>query len=355
MTNRDKYIAFFPSVNSMAANPYWPTLVEELSKSGYIVDEQTPSSFTTAWLIINRKKFRVLHIHYFQQFYKSSTLIKKLVKLILFAINMVFARVIGYRTVLTLHNLEGTYTVNPLWIDRIGHWVATTFSERVIVHCNEARRLLKTRYGRRNKVFQVDHPNLASHYPNQISKETARNRLNLSNNVMIFAFIGGIRPNKGIEILIKAFSNLTEENFRLLIAGQVFPPDSYFQSLEELATGDKRIRFYPGRIADEDLQIYLNAADIVVLPFSRILTSSSAILALSFKRPIIIPKMGCLPELIDPNGGWLYEPGDPGSLTNCLRIAAESDYTLIGLKGWKNIQKFTRKRFGLQTIEAYWI
>ena len=46
-------------------------------------------------------------------------------------------------------------------------------------------------------------------------------------------------------------------------------------------------------IPDAELQVWLRAADVVVLPFRDILTSGSAILALSFGRAVVAPALGC--------------------------------------------------------------
>ena len=42
-------------------------------------------------------------------------------------------------------------------------------------------------------------------------------------------------------------------------------------------------------VPDGEVQHYLLAADAVVLPFKEILTSGSAMLALSFGRPVVAP------------------------------------------------------------------
>ena len=346
-------VAFFPTVQSLAGNPYWSMLVEELSKLGVDIDLEAPPYFDLLWLINHRTKINILHIHYFQQFYKSSTLIRKFVKLILFASNMIAARLLGFRTVLTLHNLEGTYLVQPAWLDYLGHWIATNFSERVIVHCNEAQRLMIKKYGRRRNVYVVDHPNFIDYYSNHISREDSRKRLNLSVNDFVFTFFGGIRPNKGIEILIQAFQKLPDENYRLLIAGKVYPPEEYAQSLQVLASNDKRVYFNLNHIPDEDIQVYLNATDIVVLPFSKILTSSTVHLAMSFARPVIAPRIGCLPELIGLEVGWMFQHGNVDSLADAMELAANSDGDQVGKKAYEKISRFSPSHFAEQTLKVY--
>ena len=60
------------------------------------------------------------------------------------------------------------------------------------------------------------------------------------------------------------------------------------------------------------------AADVLAAPFTSILTSGSVIAALSFGVPVIAPMLGCLPELISPAAGILYQPDDPAGLDNAL-------------------------------------
>src|SRR5690606_39862414 len=50
-------------------------------------------------------------------------------------------------------------------------------------------------------------------------------------------------------------------------------------------------------IPDERIQVFLNAADLVVLPYTEILNSGSALLPLSFRRPLLVPERGSMAEL----------------------------------------------------------
>ena len=52
-----------------------------------------------------------------------------------------------------------------------------------------------------------------------------------------------------------------------------------------------------GTSSDDDVQDYLRAADIVVLPYTESSNSFVALLALSFDRPILAPGIGAFPEL----------------------------------------------------------
>ena len=61
--------------------------------------------------------------------------------------------------------------------------------------------------------------------------------------------------------------------------------------------GDPRIRLTLGHVPDDQVQVYLRAADLVALPFRDITNSGSALLALGFDRPVLVPDRGAMGEL----------------------------------------------------------
>ncbi|MEZ4597387.1 MAG: glycosyltransferase [Chloroflexota bacterium] len=52
----------------------------------------------------------------------------------------------------------------------------------------------------------------------------------------------------------------------------------------------------PGNVPDDRMQVFLRAADVMVLPYRDVLTSGSAILAMTFGLPVVAPRIGCLPR-----------------------------------------------------------
>lgn len=350
-----KSVAFFPSHMIDKGNPYWSMLAAGLETAGVEFVYETPQIFSYKWLFTNRKKIHVLHLHYCQGFYYWPRGKVSGLRLFSFVVKLLLCRVLGYRVIFTLHNLEPTYPLTPKWLDILGHFIAIQLAHRVIVHCHEAKRLMTKKYGRRRGVYIVDHPNYADIYPNKITKAEARLQLGMEGcDEIVFSFIGGIRPNKGIETLINAFQKIEDPDIRLVVAGSPLEPFTYAESLQELAQGDIRIRFDFLRIPDEKMQIYLNASDIVVLPFSRILTSGSALLAMSFGKPVILPRMGCMPELIGSDAGWLYEPGSIDSLAEVMRVAANRDFQKFGRIAQEKAKHNSPDHFVEQTMQAYW-
>ena len=53
-------------------------------------------------------------------------------------------------------------------------------------------------------------------------------------------------------------------------------------------------RFDEGYVPHDDVPLYFAAADVVVLPFRKVTTSGSALLALSLGRPVVAPRLGAL-------------------------------------------------------------
>ena len=76
---------------------------------------------------------------------------------------------------------------------------------------------------------------------------------------IVLGFIGGIRPNKGLRTLVRAFKEVNNPNLRLIIAGKPWPPEDYLESLRSLSSSDKRIHIYPSFIPNEEIQIFLKS------------------------------------------------------------------------------------------------
>jgi glycosyltransferase involved in cell wall biosynthesis len=95
--------------------------------------------------------------------------------------------------------------------------------------------------------------------------------------------------------------------------------------------------------------------DVVVLPFTKILTSASTVLAMSFHKPVIIPNMGCLPELIWDGGGWLFESGSVEDLIAAMQKAIQSREALpeIGEQAFQQVIHQNQDTFGAQTAAIY--
>ena len=115
-----------------------------------------------------------------------------------------------------------------------------------------------------------------------------------------FLFFGKIRPYKGVDTLLEAFADLPPElDARLTVAGEC-DDTSLAAELTELASRSRgRVTLRLGWVGDEEASRLLHIADAVILPYRKITTSGSGMLALCHGRPLIVPDLPGLAELPD--------------------------------------------------------
>ena len=104
---------------------------------------------------------------------------------------------------------------------------------------------------------------------------------------------------------------------------------------------------------DDELQLYLRAADVVATPFLEIFTSGSVLLAMSFERAVIAPRRGCVVDTLDEAGGILYDADDPQGLEGALRVAMDADLEAMGRHNSERLDRFDWKRVAEATREVY--
>jgi len=198
----------------------------------------------------------------------------------------------------------------------------------------------------------VPHGNYIGAYKNNISKPDARQKLGIAIQEFVYLYFGQIREYKQVPHLINCFTNLETGDSRLLIAGN---PNSekLKRSIKKLAENNEDIDVKLSFIPDEDIQMYMNAADIVALPYRDILTSGTAILAMSFGLPVIVPRIGCMPELLSHQSELLYEQGEREALRETLTTVRSADLASIGQKNRAKMEKLDWGMVAERTRDIY--
>ena len=114
------------------------------------------------------------------------------------------------------------------------------------------------------KVLVIPHPEYNDYLP-KIRKEDAIKKIGLDKNKKTILFFGLIRPYKGLDLLIKAFSMLPND-YQLIIAGEVYgKKDKYEQLIDN--SKNKNILFTNDFIPENEVHIYFSSADLCVLPY----------------------------------------------------------------------------------------
>lgn len=146
-----------------------------------------------------------------------------------------------------------------------------------------------------------------------ISKNEALKHLNIQClPKILFGFVGNNKPQKGFDILLKAFSEAHISDAHLLTMGV---KEEYWQPLCEQLGITKQIHFLGHT---EHIANYLQLCDVFVVP-SRAMESSpnTLIEAMFMGLPIIATAAGGIPELAKKNG-IIVPVSDIKSMTNAL-------------------------------------
>jgi glycosyltransferase involved in cell wall biosynthesis len=121
-------------------------------------------------------------------------------------------------------------------------------------------------------------------------------------------------------------------------------------TIETTAAVDDRIQTIFEFVPESALQRYMNAADVVVLPFREVLTSGSVMLALSFAKPVVTPDAGCIRTLMADTGGFTY---DPGGLRRTLERTAAVDLERVSRENYQVACRYDWDTIGRATYAAY--
>jgi beta-1,4-mannosyltransferase len=237
----------------------------------------------------------ILHYHWFEvKDVKSlSGIFWKLLWLILYKFS-------GGKMIWTVHNKyphEGYRTFNKF--NRI---IMARLADRLHVHCSSAIEITApVLKAKKEKYFVVPHPGFEVKV---ISKEESGNILNkkypsigLRKDDTLFLMFGAIARYKGIKEVIEIFNELPPGK-KLIVAGFIKKGnEEYFGELNKLIEDKGKIILISKLIPDEDVPVFFNSTDYAIFNYDDVLTSGGVHLALNYKKPVIIPSIGCLKEL----------------------------------------------------------
>jgi beta-1,4-mannosyltransferase len=297
---------------------YYKRLNDGLERYGWKV-----SQFTCRRALINR--YRILHIH-FPELLVGNPLkvVDALRRVVIICCLLVIARVRRSKIVWSLHNLVSHEQFHP-WLESVFlRWLSAQVS--MSIHMSHVGWLAACkRYPllerRPSVVIPLMH--FGDNYVNLPSFVEARRQLGLACDLRVILFLGQIRKYKNVPDLIRTFSALSERDLRLFIVGQ--PIDATLEDEVRAAASDQRIALYLQTASINAVKTYMAAASLVVAPYSEMLNSGSALLALTHNRPILLPNRGALAELQSIVGkDWvrIYEPPlTPETLSDALAWA----------------------------------
>jgi len=297
-------------------NDYTEQLYKEIERRGVAVVEGV---WNHRWISSHVQRGDLVHLHWPSFLYDVPTSpLRTYVRLLKLALNLRAAKRRGASVLWTAHNLYPHEGGRVSRAHRWGRRITLAFADSIIVHGATAAAIVAKEFRLPPDRLRVGHhPHWIDHYANSLTAMQSRAKLGIGANDFVYLHLGRCRPYKGLEALIDAFRSVAGPA-RLVIAGK-FSSDSYLKQITAIAAAVPNVNLIPRAIPDDEIQVYLNASDCVVLPYREILTSGTALLALSFGRPVVAPNLGSMPDHVDAASGILYDSTRPDALAEAMR------------------------------------
>jgi len=271
----------------------------------------------------NRTESKVFHILWnnkFEQF--DRTLL------------MLYYKSQGKKVALTAHNVNrGKRDSNDSMLNRLTLRIQYRVVDHIFVHTQKMKDELLADFGVRERAVTVIRHPINNAFPDtNLTPAEAKRRLDIADKERAILFFGRLKPYKGLEYLLDAFRRLVDRpgNYRLIVAGE--PKKGSEEYLDRIRQTISR-EFDPARIIlrvqfipDEEMELYLKAADVLVLPYKEIFQSGVLFLGYTFGLPVVATDVGSFrEEIIEGKTGFLCRPADPGDLAKTLETYFESD------------------------------
>lgn len=332
-------------------NPYQKLLIEQLEKLGVQIGEEN----TRTIFLLGQQKPDILHLHWLHPYFQASNQFYSLFKVVKFIGKLALFRLAGIKIVWTAHNLKNHESLNLL-SDKICTTLVAKLCHAIIAHCESAKDEVISKFYLKNKdkIFVIPHGNYVNFYQNSISRAEARQQLHIFESTLLLLFLGGIRPYKGVIELIESFKHLRQDGLQLLIAGR--PLNNEFGGLvQQKIAGQDNIKLIADFIPEAQVQVYMNACDVVVFPYRDILTSGAVVLAMSFGRACIAPRKSCMGEVLDRSGAFLYDPDEESGLLQAMSSAInmKADLLDMGKHNRQLVEQYSWERIAKMTLDVY--
>ncbi|MBW8191613.1 glycosyltransferase [Neiella marina] len=331
------------------AGAYTSPLYEVLSKKGV---EVLSGQWSLSWLLSQCRRGDTIHIHWPSFIYQANgkSTVKALVGLIKYSFSLILLRLKGVVIFWTAHNLLPHERCESAWIDFWARKLTIWLSGTIFVHGRNAQKVLNSNFpSSRTKCVSIPHGHWIDYYGPKVDKRSAQERLNLPEDKFTLLMFGQLRPYKNIRFLMDSISVAEHSDVQLLIAGK-FKESDYEAQISEAAEKNPNIRLDARFISDEEVPTYLAASDLMLMPYSEILTSGTAMLAISYGLPVASIKAGFLLDVITEETGLFLEEISQAELIRVINQAQSMDWAAEAIL--THAKTFSFDEAGQQTYQA---
>ena len=181
--------------------------------------------------------------------------------------------------------------------------------------------------------------NAATFHPRD--RQAMRQALGVPQDSRLVAYVGRLVPEKGLNELFDAFTQLSSDAARLslVLVGDGPMRAALEQGAAALPPG--RVSM-PGALDADDVARWMAAADVVTLPSYSEGHPHVLVEALACGRPVVATPVGGVPEVVDADAGLLVAVQDGAALAQGLRQALDASWDEAALatrfsRGWDQV------------------
>ncbi len=167
-------------------------------------------------------------------------------------------------------------------------------------------------------------------------------------------FVGRIEPRKNIFGLIQAMEHLAAQGMRLPLVA-VGMKDSIFEKYyDQTVRGDSAHIIYTGKVPQEDLPAFYNAASLTVYPSFAEGFGLPVLEAMACGSPVVTSNTTSLPEVAG-DAALLVDPHDPKAIAQAMRriLLEPSLAQELRNKGLERAKPFSWERSARCTLAVY--
>lgn len=312
-------------------NAYMTQLADGLRDAGVTVrTPELPVFFPLTRAVLANRDADVMQIDWIYDYYIVGDLrfaplnkLATVLRAVTFLIDLAIVSQLDIAVVRTVHNKQHHEGIYPRTERLVNEWIFE-IADAVTVKCASAADEIAEAFHRvsAERVHVVPDGNFIQAYENDRQPEAARRELGIAEDAFVFLYFGLIREYKGVPELIEAFGSIDAPGAECWIVGNPHN-DRMKAQITALARGTDGVETRFTFVPDDRIQDYMNAADVLVLPYRKILNSGTAHLGLSFGVPIVAPAIGCVPDTVPDENEFIYDPSTPDGLASALQRAYE--------------------------------
>lgn len=322
-------------------NPYTSWLALELTERGCQVRD----------LSLRRPPDRgILHFHWPENATSAVPVVRAILDSSRTAAACLVAKVRGVRIVWTVHNLEPHERPHPVLFAGF-MWLFLRLLDGWIYPRPSLQAEASARWPRLARLPSAGIP--LGEYSRLATSGEGRQRSDASaisaigdGHTPVVLMFGTLRRYKGLDAALDIAAELDGEA-RLVIVGQV-------DERSDLAAVDRaratdNVELLSGYVDDADIPGLLARSSVLILPFSRVTNSSTALLGLSFGVPLVGTTCSALQDLATAVGPQWVRMGD-GAVA-----MADHVRDLLGKRpgGAPDLTEFSWSRIGADTLKFY--